>query len=233
MPELWLSDPEFDEATERLQRLAGDEQILLTLQLGGFADRDWDPVAQELARYGVAVLTSWIKHRVIYARVKYRTTYGLPMLDGWPDMETALDLATDTVVDALNYFRDNVLKAGKWDPTRGASLRTYFIGQCLFRFVNPYRKAYENEIRRRRTEVLVDDDALFAGAHRDVEDTVLIQDELNTARAQVNSVIALGAMERQAAGFSTKEIAKLFGRTEKQIENMLDYQRRKIRKAAS
>ncbi|MFI5501159.1 RNA polymerase sigma factor [Nocardia asteroides] len=233
MPENWLSDPEFDEATEKLQRLAGDEQILLTLQLGGFADRDWNPVAQELARYGIAVLTSWIKRREIFAKVKYRTTYTLPMLDGWPDMETALDLATDTVIDALNYFRDNVLKAGKWDPARGASLRTYFIGQCLYRFVNPYHSAHNTEIRRRRTEVLVDDDALFAGTHRDVEDTILIHDELESARAKVNSVMALGAMERQAAGYSTKEIAKIFGRTEKQIENMLDYQRRKIRKAAS
>ncbi|MFF0546877.1 sigma-70 family RNA polymerase sigma factor [Nocardia thailandica] len=228
-----MADPEFDEATERLQRLAGDEQILLTLQLSDFADRDWEPVAQELARYGIAVLTSWINHRMIYAKVKYRTTYTLRVLEGWPDIETARDLAVDTVVDALNYFRDNVLRAGKWSPSGGASLKTFFIGQCLFRFVNPYRSALEAEVRRRRNEVLVDDVAVFAGAHRDVEDTILLNDELSTARAKVDSAMALGAMERVAAGYSTKEIADLFNKTEKQIENMLVYQRRKIRKAAS
>ena len=121
----WLIDAEFDRANERIRRLGGDEELLLKLQLSSFADRDWNPVAQELARYGLAVITSWTRKHSIYRKVKQRTGYGLPTLDDWPTDEHAInDIAEDTVVEALGYFKNNVLLAGKWDPTRGASLRT-------------------------------------------------------------------------------------------------------------
>lgn len=108
----WLADDEFDQAAEHLRRLGGDAELLLNLQLDGFAAAVWEPVAQELARYGHAVLCSWTRRRLIFGKVKHRTSYGLPLLDGWPDDETAADIATETVVAALNYFRDKVLQPG-------------------------------------------------------------------------------------------------------------------------
>jgi hypothetical protein len=54
--------------------------------------------------------------------------------------DDALELANDTVSEALINFRDNVLAAGRWDASRGASLTTFFIGNCLLRFANVYRK---------------------------------------------------------------------------------------------
>ncbi|OXR40243.1 hypothetical protein B7C42_07668 [Nocardia cerradoensis] len=232
VPDLWLADDEFDAEAENLRRLEGDEQVLLTLQLGQFSDHDWNPVAQELARYGIAVLTSWIRSRLIFARVKHRTGYQLTMLDGWPDYDTAVDLAHDTVTDALNYFRDKVLKAGKWRAERGASLRTYFIGQCLFQFANHYRSAHTLEIQRRQRELLTDDDTLFGGVQHDVENTIVSRDVLRSARAQMTTVIAQSAVYMQAQGYSIKEIATRFNKSEKQIENMLLYQRKRIRKAS-
>jgi hypothetical protein len=38
-----------------------------------------------------------------------------------------------------------VLRRQRWDYRKGASLRTYFIGQCLSRFANVYRRWYTNE----------------------------------------------------------------------------------------
>jgi len=38
----------------------------------------------------------------------------------------------------LRYFIGEVLKPGKWDYRRGATLKTYFIGACLLQFANVF-----------------------------------------------------------------------------------------------
>lgn len=59
---------------------------------------------------------------------------------------------------ALDRFRADVLLAKKWDYRKGASLRTYFIGQCLIRFANIYRRWWGGEVRNRAH--LTDGDSL-------------------------------------------------------------------------
>lgn len=233
VPRVWLIDPEFDDAAERLRRLEGDVALLQRLQQGGFSDELWEPVAQELARYGLAVLQAWIRTRVIYDRVKQRTKYGLPTLEGWPDTETAMDIATMTVVHALDYFRHKVLAAGKWDPRRGASLRTYFIGQCLFKFANPYQSAFNAEIQRRDRELLTDDDDLFAGAYRGPEEQLVHRSELEQALAKMADTKAKSAFWLHSQGYTHAEIAgRLNFESEKQVDNVLTYQRRRMRRAS-
>ncbi|MFI6225295.1 sigma-70 family RNA polymerase sigma factor [Nocardia salmonicida] len=235
VPAAWLDDKEFIPVAENLARLEADAELVRMLQLGQFSDHVWNPVAEELARYGLAVLQSWIRSHTIFAKVKTKTGWGLPILDGWPDAETAEQLATDTVVNALNYFRDKVLAAGKWDPTRGASLRTYFIGQCLFQFPNLYRTAYNIEIERQEHELLTDDDTLFRGQERSVEDVLggsRFGSAGEEALAQVTTVMAKIAFGLIVEGYSAAEIAVRLNKTEKQIENMLVYQRSRIRKAS-
>jgi DNA-directed RNA polymerase specialized sigma24 family protein len=53
--------------------------------------------------------------------------------------EVATELAADTVARALHAFR-KVLKQERWSAAGGASLGTFFIGQCLFCFPNVYRR---------------------------------------------------------------------------------------------
>lgn len=233
----WLIDAEFDRENELLQRLGGDEELLLKLQLSGFADRDWNPVAQEFARYGLAVITSWIRKRSVYQKVKRRTGYGLPTLDDWPSDEHALnDIAEDTVVEALGYFKNSVLMAGKWDPTKGASLRTYFIGQCLFKFANCYRKHYDAEILRRSTEYIADDEtlAIFAASIRGIEDSVVTRSEVREALASVTTTHAKIALMLYAQGYKHREIADRLGIVggAKAVENMITYQKKLVRKTS-
>jgi hypothetical protein len=40
-------------------------------------------------------------------------------------------LANLTVAFALQKFREQVLSPNRWDRTKGATLKTYFIVQCL------------------------------------------------------------------------------------------------------
>lgn len=234
----WLVDGEFDRENERIQRLGGDEELLLKLQLSSFADRDWNPVAQELARYGLAVITSWMRKRSIYRKVKRRTGYGLPTLDDWPTDDHAVnDIAEDTVVEALGYFKNNVLLAGKWDPTRGASLRTYFIGQCLYKFANCYRKHYDAEVLRRSTEYIADDEtlAIFAASIRGIEDSVVTNSEVREALASVTTTHAKIALMLYAQGYKHQEIADRLGIVggAKAVENMITYQKKLARKKSS
>ncbi|OLT52877.1 hypothetical protein BJF87_12375 [Gordonia sp. CNJ-863] len=235
---LWLSDAEFDRPTSDLiERLGGDEELLLALQLSGFADRDWNPVAEELARYGLAVITSWIHKRTIFSKVKRRTGYGLPTLVDWPgDQHTVVELADDVVIEALSYFKNNVLIAGKWDPTKGASLRTYFIGQCLFRFPNCYRRLFDAELLRRTNEIIADDDsiALVARTLHGIEDAVITSDAVRHALRSITTPRARSALVMHAQGYPYQEIADYLGIAggAKAIENMITYQKKRARRSS-
>ncbi|MGY4647825.1 hypothetical protein [Mycobacterium sp. URHB0021] len=74
----------------------------------------WDRFARELARYGLGLLRAWIRRGTIYGKAKALTGYGLGRIEGWPDPQTADDLAANTVVTAMEYFRDKVLKTHRW-----------------------------------------------------------------------------------------------------------------------
>src|SRR3954470_13380163 len=56
-------------ADERLDRMLGDQELLLRLQLSSYAPRDWLPVAAEFARYGLGVLEPWIGTGRIFGKV--------------------------------------------------------------------------------------------------------------------------------------------------------------------
>jgi DNA-directed RNA polymerase specialized sigma24 family protein len=57
----------------------------------------------------------------------------------------AAEIACETVAEAIKSFRKRVLIPGKWDMTRGASLNTFFVGHCVLRFPNVYRRWYREE----------------------------------------------------------------------------------------
>ncbi len=123
MVSTWLEDPdlaaELADELERLRRLQADEELLLALELHQFTGRLWDRFVRELSRYGLGVLRAWIRHGTIYGKAKALTGYGLGRIEGWPDDQTIDDIATDTVVAALIYFRDKVLMTHRWQSSGG------------------------------------------------------------------------------------------------------------------
>ena len=66
IPEAWLSDPAcrgLGEAFDRdfdLDRLGADNELVQTLAFGNFEGREWDYFSTELAKYGIAVIASWM-----------------------------------------------------------------------------------------------------------------------------------------------------------------------------
>lgn len=229
--EHWLgNDSDLIADRKRIERLAADEEALLELQLNKFTGAPWDRFAREMARYGVGVLHSWVVRGVIYHRVKTLTSFGLPRpLTSWPDDEAAYDLAVDTVIEALTHFQQKVLPSGGWQSSRGASLGTYFIGQCLYRFANRYRSALSKELAQRANlgipagELITD----LSPAIEGVERTVVGRDELNSALGRISTERAVKALLLHAQGDTYREIAEQLNLTDaKQVENLIAYQRK-------
>lgn len=232
----WLDDPdlaaELADELERLRRLQADEELLLTLQLEQFTGRLWERFSRELTRYGLGVLRAWIRHGTIYGKAKALTGYGLCRIEGWPDDQTIDDIATDTVVAALIYFRDKVLMNRRWQASGGASLGTFFIGQCLYQFANIYRGALRAEKERIQeattpmAELPEDPFDIIKG----IEETIVANDTVAEAMALLTTDRARRALFLQEHGFTQREIADKLGlRDAKSVENLLGHQLRQLR----
>jgi DNA-directed RNA polymerase specialized sigma24 family protein len=234
----WLdNDPdlaaELADEREHLQRIQADEDLLLALQLHEFTGREWDRFARELARYGLGVLRAWLGRGIIYCKVKALTGYGLGRIEGWPDSQTVEDLAADTIVAALEYFRDKVLKAHRWQSSGGASLGTFFIGQCLYQFANVYRSALRAELER--IEKAVTPMAELPEENfdmiRGIEETIVARDSVAEAMAQLSTPRARQALFLQEIGYNHREIAAKLGLPcAKSVENLIGYQHNRIRR---
>lgn len=119
-----------------------DRRQLAALQDGGFRGPEWDRFATTLAGYGFQVMVAWIETGQVFDRLQEKTRHIRlkPPSDGRAlSGDVAEELAVETVGRALRAFR-TVLEQQGWSASRGASLHTFFIGRCLFRFPAVYRR---------------------------------------------------------------------------------------------
>ena len=135
-----LSAFESSKEAEHLRRLEADQDLILHLSAEGFDGRTWDRLSRVLVEYGLAVMTAWIASGLVYWKLVQRgikvespTEKSLNL-----NQEDVSDLAADTVSAAIVSFQ-RILGDGRWNPGRGATLATYFVGNCLLRFPNVLR----------------------------------------------------------------------------------------------
>ncbi|PXY16587.1 RNA polymerase sigma factor [Prauserella muralis] len=135
---LEAEDDEVRRRAESLQRRLRDRELREELVAEDFGGPAWKRFAEELARYGVAVMLAWLRTGEIFVQCKRK---GWPVGTSpstWRD-DDQIDLAHDTVVAAINLFKRDALKKGGWSWEGGASLKTYFIGACVLSFPSIYR----------------------------------------------------------------------------------------------
>jgi hypothetical protein len=139
-------DPGTDCAREaaRLERLIADRKLVDRVMWAGYAGPEWRQLSTALVEYGVGVLRVWIVSGRIFVECAHKGFGGIKRRRR-NDEDEADGLAGETVARALIYFRDRVLIAGLWDPTKGATLKTYFIGACLHHFPNEYARSQGGE----------------------------------------------------------------------------------------
>jgi len=123
-----------------MARIQGDADLHARLAAAGFEGPDWDRFADVLVEYGWAVLRAWISTGAINRQVYERTGIWLEQPPSQISTEEVAGLSGLAIAEALNRFRDRVLRARKWDHNKGASLSTFWIGYCLLRYPDTYRR---------------------------------------------------------------------------------------------
>lgn len=236
VPESWLNEAEIRALGEEFDndRLAADNELVQILAFGNFEGREWEYFSTELAKYGMAVIGGWMRRRLILSRCKSRGFGGLPELGREFTDDEIEELTGETIAKALVHFRRDVLMKQQWDYRKRATLRTYFVGQCLIRFANIYRRWHGGETRN-RYDLTDDSDTLADFSPRAVAgdlqaiDRTIIAEALST----VKDPRVKKAMMWKAGGRTYAEIAVELEVTEKAVERMLanEWERQRKRTA--
>lgn len=236
----WLADADRDRTEERFDRLAGDRELAAALRASGYRGRNYELFAKEIAKYGWAVIRGWIYKGQIRGEVK-RKGFGALEPEPRPGamIEDAESLADETVVLALNAFRDKVLVPGQWDPAKGASLRTFFVGQCLLQFSNVYRHWRREELRSYAepqppplTAVWADEfeEGPATPVAPDASEAAHIKDELRRAFGRIKDERVRSAFYLSVThGFTHAEIGEKLGMTAKAVESAIARARQQVR----
>jgi DNA-directed RNA polymerase specialized sigma24 family protein len=154
-----------------------------------------------------------------------------------------MGLSSETNARALQFFRKHVLLAGVWSPEGGASLRTFYVGACLFAFPNVFQR-WAGE-RRRSSPTLPEQRSdepeqttwSPTGGNLQLDPAVTVTSALTVA----NELKAMPSRTRAVAerivldGAPYAEIAAELGITERAVEGLLyryrtEAQRRQLRR---
>jgi hypothetical protein len=138
------------EAARRLDRIAQDHAHIEMLRTERFEGPNYELFKTRLAQYGYPVMRAWIRRRQIWGLTAARGR-GVQCRDAvrdhlTRDLDDRQELAMEVVAQALVFFREHALLAGKWMPQGGANITTFFAGACVAVFPNVCRawlKAYE------------------------------------------------------------------------------------------
>lgn len=210
-------------------------ELVSELILSGYTGPKYDRFANALAAYGFQVIRSWIRTGLILQRCREKGL-GLYLPRGaTPELteEDIEDITQETLVKALRAFKDEVLVPGVWDHTKGATLKTYFIGQCLIRFANVYRTAVGRLGRQRLAEFhLPTEGALdnLKGTTPDPEMTQIRRSEIRRAARQIKSPVTREILFLLSQGHTQAEVAEMLGLTIKAVESRLLRHRNDLRK---
>jgi DNA-directed RNA polymerase specialized sigma24 family protein len=233
---------EFRDTTEavRLVRLEADTELMLRLSVEGFGGRVWTEVSRALVEYGFTVMRAWVVTGQVFMKLREKGRSVADPPHGGIPRSDALVMAEDAVADAIVHFRDKVLKKGYWDPSKGASLTTFFIGNCLmFQFPNVYRSWRRDYVRVHRHDPIQFEDgdrehpALLWLAGNDPANDVVAAD-LSARRVQeilepLQDGVNQSILMLRADGFGIDEIAEILGLAYDVVESRLYRARKKLR----
>lgn len=206
---------------ERLARLEADKELVLRLGLVGFAGREWNAFVTVLAEYGLQVFRSWLRTGKVFIECRHSGPRRR-----FRSQDEITEIADEVVAEAIVAFRKDVLVPGTWDATKGASLRTFFIGNCKLQFANVYRR-WARETESKPADV--DDERICAELEHQRAPCVSVEiaAELRrqTPRLRIGTIEHINMLD--AAGYTKAEIAKINNTSEGAINARLHRAREK------
>jgi DNA-directed RNA polymerase specialized sigma24 family protein len=240
--DLDLSSAERDETEwERSRRLAVDRRLIEILARENFEGERfaqlYSKLAHKLTGYAWPILVKWLSTGQIFRECeRYRKPVNqFAIAYGWTD-DDRLQIATDTIIDAVEFFQDYGLRRGKWDWQRGASLRTYFVGACVCRFPRVHERWWKEQLvtqsvllaTQNSKEPHVDHPLnLVADPQADPCTLAVVRDEAHHAIRQMADLQLRQVVLLRAKGYTQAEAAHEVGLTEKAAERRLHRYREK------
>ncbi|MFI9623156.1 RNA polymerase sigma factor [[Kitasatospora] papulosa] len=221
-----------DERGWRLQREAVAVEIL---RRQDFTGPDFNELASRLLGYARPVLLGWLSSGEIFRQARKAGCPVKPFV-ARPDLsrDDRIEIVHSTLLAGLESFRDNALRAGRWDPAKGASLQTYFVRACVYAF----RKVYTDWIRHRvEAEETVsisgqDGDPALAIPDARAADpchTAVVRDQIDRALSLLEDPRLRQALGWRSAGYTQEEAADRTGLTIKALEGRLARARSRVR----
>jgi DNA-directed RNA polymerase specialized sigma24 family protein len=225
-------DAQPDQPPQAGSRLDADRHLWEQLAAEQFSGRAYHLFEAELFSYSYPIVLGWIRNGRIIEEALRRGARGLraPSAEWRAALAAdAEDVAQETIIRALGRFRDEAVAGRGWTPGKGAALTTYFVGGCLFAFVEVYR-VWSREAARQR---LIGHAAESADQQRecapaDPADVVIAYETVEERLASgspVQRALFLGA-----AGYTQAEIAEILGVTARAVEGWLRRHRRRSRR---
>lgn len=203
-----------------------DAELVKRLRRSGFSGPEYDRFKEKLITYGLGICNAWIRSRVMHAKC---ADNGRPV-DEFPvdgTYEDERDLAAETAVIAAEKFRKVALINGRWDPSRGAALTTFYVGMCVLVYPNVYRR-WLRQRRRDRASSVVAFALNSVDSSNDAETMVLSGIEIEALMEDVpepdRSVLLL-----KSQGFANAQIAEQLTLSPNEVERTLERVRRKLR----
>ena len=170
---------------------------------------EWKVTEHAYFHYGWAVMLAWLKSGLISAKC-YEKSRMVRLPEYWSE-EDQEDVAAVAVADGTAMFRRAIVD-DLWDPSLGASLKSYFLGGCVLAFPNAMRgwQRYQRRYQGAFLELVKQ-----AEVHRQqtspasVVEAVAAVDELVRDESARNQAI----MRLLAAGYEQVEIAEILRMT--------------------
>jgi hypothetical protein len=170
---------------------------------------EWEILRERLAEYGFGRIVGWgvrgtLRGRAATAGPGRRPVLGIGRVPERGDLNEsdATALASEIVTMGIRSFRRHALP--RWDPRRGRSLASYFIGHCLMKLPDAYERWARNE-----------PDALTVLAADELDDQIDGDpgpDEVSTLVAEVSELTCGDPVDwrivwMRVGGFTFSEIA--------------------------
>ncbi|MFE1391139.1 hypothetical protein ACFW5M_34020 [Streptomyces albogriseolus] len=116
----------------RLARRSADARLVDILRADNFMGPRYEKTTSRLMEYGWLAINKWTGSGEIFTHAR-QVGRPIPFHMTAPDWDAddRSEVATETVVAGLDLFLEHGLIRGKWNPSGGASLSTYFVGAFL------------------------------------------------------------------------------------------------------
>lgn len=213
---------------QRAQQRRADHLMVEAVIEQGLGGARHQFLEEQLIRYAVPVLRYLLASgKIVSKATQLRRPPALK--EAWLDFaeDDHSEFANEMVASALPGFTRAVFKDRRWNPNKGASLKTYFVNACILQFARLQHQWLEQRQAVRPAGLEFAPDG-FPSAP-DPAGTVIAQDEAARILSAISDEALLEVLVLRAAGWTAAEAAREAGLTVKAAEARLARLRRRLR----